>query len=185
MLLNCPTPEDMLAVSTRKLTNILNKASHGRLGREKAEELKAAARNNLWYRLCKNAFSFQIKQLMQQIVFLENQLSELEKQISNLLHETNQYIISVVSVTFSVQSSSARLVISTVLNALISLLHLQDLMLLSSNRVSFQALRTKTQSVAHLICEELFGSLHNVLPLSANLFYPNIINLSEPEASTI
>ena len=28
LLLNCPTPEDMLAISTRKLTNILNKASH-------------------------------------------------------------------------------------------------------------------------------------------------------------
>lgn len=36
LLLNCPTPEDMLAVSTRKLTNILNKASRGRFGKEKA-----------------------------------------------------------------------------------------------------------------------------------------------------
>ena len=38
LLLNCPTPEDMLAISTRKLTNILNKASHGKFGKEKAED---------------------------------------------------------------------------------------------------------------------------------------------------
>ena len=95
LLLNCPTPEDMLSISTRKLTNILNKASHGRLGREKAEELKAAAKNTFGISFAKDAFSFQIKQLMQQIVFLENQLSELEEQISNLLHETNQYITTI------------------------------------------------------------------------------------------
>lgn len=95
LLLNCPTPEDMLSISTRKLTNILDKASHGRLGKEKAEELKAAAKNTFGISFAKDAFSFQIKQLMQQIVFLENQLSELEEQISNLLHETNQYITTI------------------------------------------------------------------------------------------
>ncbi len=95
LLLNCPTPEDMLSISTRKLTNVLNKASHGRLGKEKAEELKAAAKNTFGISFAKVAFSFQIKQLMQQIVFLENQLSELEEQISNLLHETNQYITTI------------------------------------------------------------------------------------------
>ena len=95
LLLNCPTPEDMLAVSTRKLTNILSKASRGKFGREKAEELKTAAKETFGVAFAKDAFSFQIKQLMQQIVFLENQLSELEEQISNLLHETNQYITSI------------------------------------------------------------------------------------------
>lgn len=95
LLLNCPTPEDMLAISTRKLTNILNKASHGRFGKEKAEELKAAAKDTFGVAFAKDAFAFQIKQLMQQIVFLENQLAELEEQISKLLHETNQYITTI------------------------------------------------------------------------------------------
>jgi len=61
----------MLSISTRKLTNILNKASHGRFGREKAEELKAAAKNTFGIAFAKDAFSFQIKQLMQQSVFLD------------------------------------------------------------------------------------------------------------------
>jgi len=92
LLLNCPTPEDMLAISTRKLTNILNKASHGRFGREKAEQIKSAAKDIAFAR---DAFSFQIKQLMQQIIFLESQLSELEEHIASLLHETNQYITTI------------------------------------------------------------------------------------------
>lgn len=95
LLLNCPTPEDMLSISTRKLTNILNKASRGRFGKEKAEELKSAAKDTFGIAFAKDAFSFQIKQLMQQIVFLENQLCELEEKISNLLHETNQYITTI------------------------------------------------------------------------------------------
>lgn len=95
LLLNCPTPEDMLAISTRKLTNILNKASHGRFGKEKAEELKAAAKDTFGVAFAKDAFSFQIKQLMQQVVFLEKQLSELEEQIADLLHKTNQYITTI------------------------------------------------------------------------------------------
>ncbi len=95
LLLNCPTPEDMLSVSTRKLTNILNKASHGRFGKEKAEAVKEAAKNTFGVAFAKDAFSFQIKQLMEQIVFLENQLSELEEQITMLLHETNQYITTI------------------------------------------------------------------------------------------
>lgn len=95
LLLNCQTPEDMLKISTKKLTSILNKASHGRFGKEKAEEIKNAAKNTFGISFAKDAFSFQIKQLMEQIVFLENQLSELEEQIANLLHETNQYITTI------------------------------------------------------------------------------------------
>ncbi len=95
LLLNCPTPEDMLSVSTRKLTNILSKSSRGRLGKEKAEAVKSAAKNTFGVAFAKDAFSFQIKQLMEQIVFLENQLTELEEQISKLLHETNQYITTI------------------------------------------------------------------------------------------
>lgn len=98
LLLNCPTPEDMLAIYTRKLTNILNKASHGRFGREKAEELKAAAKDTFGVAFAKNAFAFQIKQLIQQIIFTEKQLSELEAQITELLHQTNQYITTITGV---------------------------------------------------------------------------------------
>lgn len=95
LLLTCPTPEDLLEISTRKLTNLLNKASRGRFGKEKAEELKDAAKNTFGVSFAKDAFAFEIKQLMQRIIFIEKQIAELEEQISDLLHQTNQYITTI------------------------------------------------------------------------------------------
>lgn len=95
LLMKCPTPEDMLEISTEDLANILNKASHGRFGNEKAEQIKNAAKNTFGIAFAKDAFAFQIRQLMEQISFTEIQLDELEEQISQLLHETDQYITTI------------------------------------------------------------------------------------------
>ena len=90
-----PTPEDMLTVSTRKLTNLLEKASRGRFGREKAEQLKAAAAGSFGVSFAKDAFAFQIKQLIEQLEFLEKQMEELEEQIAVLLKQTGSYITTI------------------------------------------------------------------------------------------
>ena len=95
LLLQCPTPEDMLTVSTRKLTNLLNKASRGRFGEEKAKEIRSAAAGSFGVGFAKNAFAFQIRQLIEQLMFSENQIEELEEQISLLLHQTNQVITTI------------------------------------------------------------------------------------------
>lgn len=90
-----PTPEDLLTVSTRKLSNLLEKTSHGRLGKEKAEQLKAAAANSFGVSFARDAFAFQIRQLVEQMEFLERQVTELEAQISSLLKQTGSYIITI------------------------------------------------------------------------------------------
>lgn len=90
-----PTPEDMITVSTRKLTNLLEKASRGRFGKEKAEQLKSVAANSFGVSFAKDAFSFQIKQLVEQLEFLESQIEELEKQIAVLLKQTGSYITTI------------------------------------------------------------------------------------------
>jgi len=95
ILLKYPTPEDMLTVSTRKLTTLLRKASKGRFGEEKAKQLKAIARGSFGVSFAKDAFAFQIKQLVEQLVFLENQIEELEEQISVLLHQINAVITTI------------------------------------------------------------------------------------------
>ena len=95
VLANYPTPEDMLSISTRKLTNLLAKASRGRFGREKAEELRAAAASSFGVSFAKDAFAFQIKQLIEQLSFLENQIEELEEQLSKLLNETGSFITTI------------------------------------------------------------------------------------------
>ena len=90
-----PTPEDLLSVSTRKLSNLLEKASRGRFGKEKAEQLKAAAASSFGVSFAKDAFAFQIRQLIEQLEFLEGQISELEEQISSLLKQTGSYITTI------------------------------------------------------------------------------------------
>ena len=95
LLLQYPTPEDMLAVSTRKLTNLLNKASHGRFGEQKAKEIRTAAAGSFGVGFAKSAFAFQIRQLVEQLLFLENQIEELDEQISRLLKQTNQVITTI------------------------------------------------------------------------------------------
>jgi transposase len=78
LLLNCQTPEDMLEISTEKLTEMLKKSSKGRFKEAKAIEVKDAAKNSFGVSFAKDAFSFQIKQLMEQLVFIENQVADLE-----------------------------------------------------------------------------------------------------------
>lgn len=85
----------MLSVSTCKLSNMIDKCSHGRHGRAKAKEIKNAASNSFGIKIAKDAFSFQIKQMMSQICFIEEQPEELELEISKLLHETNSVITTI------------------------------------------------------------------------------------------
>ena len=95
VLLKYPTPEDMLTVSTRKLTTLLNKSSRGRFGEEKAKQLKAVAAGSFGVSFAKDAFAFQIRQFMEQILFLEKQIAELEQEISVLLQQTGSFIMRI------------------------------------------------------------------------------------------
>ncbi|SCI42842.1 Transposase [uncultured Flavonifractor sp.] len=90
-----PTPEALLTVSTGKLSDLLTKASRGRFGTEKAEQLKAAASSSFGVSFAKDAFAFQIRQLIEQLEFLEGQVEELEEQISSLLKQTGSYISTI------------------------------------------------------------------------------------------
>jgi len=98
ILLKYPTPEDMLAVSTKKLTSLLEKSSRGRFKTEKANEIQDSAKNSFGVKFAKDAFAFQIKQMIAQIIFIEVQLDELEKEISKLLKETNQVITTIIGI---------------------------------------------------------------------------------------
>ena len=98
ILLKYPTPEDMISVSTRKLTTLLAKSSRGRFSEEKAEQLKTAASGSFGVSFAKDAFSFQIRQLMEQIMFLEKQVTELEQKIFALLKEMESFITTILGI---------------------------------------------------------------------------------------
>lgn len=81
------TPEEFLNVDTSALAEILSIASKGRLGFSKAEQIKNAAANSFGIKLALDTFSFQIKQLIEQIKFIEEHIAELEQEITTLLNK--------------------------------------------------------------------------------------------------
>lgn len=95
LLLNYQTPEDLLEISSAKLASLLTKASKGKFKVEKAEQIRHAASGSFGVSFAKKAFSFQIKQLIEQINFIEKQLDELDKEISALLAQTNSVITTI------------------------------------------------------------------------------------------
>ncbi|GHV30129.1 hypothetical protein FACS189481_3940 [Clostridia bacterium] len=74
----------MLAVSAKKFASLIAEASRGRFGEEKAKQLKAVAEGSFGVSFAKDAFSLQIRQLLEQITLLENQIKELEEQVFSL-----------------------------------------------------------------------------------------------------
>ena len=93
-----PLPENMLEVSTKELTSLLNKASKGRFGIGKAQEIKEYATKSFGISFAKETFSFQIKQIINQISFIESQLKELEKEITNILKTLNSEITTITAI---------------------------------------------------------------------------------------
>lgn len=98
LLSKYPTPEDILNVNTDTLANLLSKSSRGRFGASKASEIQKSASNTFGVKFTRNVFAFQIKQIISQISFIEDQIKELEIEILDLLHQTNQVITTITGI---------------------------------------------------------------------------------------
>ena len=92
------TPEDMMSIDANTLSELLSEASRGRFGISKASEIQKSASNTFGISFARDAFAFQIKQIISQINFIEKQLQELEIEISTLLHKTNQVITTIIGI---------------------------------------------------------------------------------------
>lgn len=95
ILLNCPTPNEVINFNTRKLANLLKKTSRGRHSTNKVREVKSLARNSFGIKFTGDACSFEIKQLVNQIIFLENQAHELEIKIKELYSKLDNHLQSI------------------------------------------------------------------------------------------
>lgn len=83
LLLQYTTPEEILAVDTSKLCDLLSTASRGRLAYDKAVEIKQAASNSFGVMLIADTMGLLIKQLLEQIQFIENQILDMERLIAH------------------------------------------------------------------------------------------------------
>lgn len=95
ILKNYSTPEELASVNTRKLTNILLKVSKGRLGKEKALELKAVAKNSIGITFASDAFAFQLRQILEQIQYIEEQVKQLDLEITAYMNKLNSPVTTI------------------------------------------------------------------------------------------
>lgn len=95
ILLNCPTPNEVINFNTKKLANLLKKASHGRHSTDKVREVKSLAKSSFGIKFTGDACSFEIKQLVNQIIFLENQVHELEVKIKDIYSKLDNHLQSI------------------------------------------------------------------------------------------
>lgn len=89
------TPEEILAIDTDTLAELLSKSSRGRFGKSKAEEIQNVARHSFGINFGVDALAFQIRQLIAQIKFLEDQLSELDAEIEGYYQRFNSTVNSI------------------------------------------------------------------------------------------
>ena len=95
LLLQYTTPEEIAAVSARKLTTLLGKSSKGHFGKEKALEIQAAAKGSLGITVATDAFAFQIRQMVEQLEFVEEQITLLDQQIESYMAKLESPITTI------------------------------------------------------------------------------------------
>jgi transposase len=95
LLLSHTTPEDILALDTGALAEILTRCSRGRLGAEKAEQVKSAAAHSFGVKFGKDAFTFQIRSLLEQIRLVESQIDRLDAQVAEIYASFNAQLHTV------------------------------------------------------------------------------------------
>ena len=165
ILKNYTSPEEIASINTRKLTHLLEKASKGRFGKEKALEIKAVANHSLGIQLAIDAFSFQLRQLIEQIEFVEQQIALLISRLKitwrNSNHRSRRFLAlgrstvrsflpnSVTSNVFPVGSKSSRM---------------QVWMLPFMNPETLSEPGPTSPNAARPTLGEPFGALHLLLP---------------------
>lgn len=84
LLLNCSTPEEILAIDTAQLARIIEVPSRKRFSTPKAEQIKEVASNSFGIVLEYGSMGLLIKQYMEHIRYTEKQIAELEAKIAEL-----------------------------------------------------------------------------------------------------
>ncbi|MGX8794461.1 IS110 family RNA-guided transposase [Oceanobacillus sp. M60] len=86
------TPDAFNEISADTLAETLRLASRNRVGLVKAESLKTAALDSFGIRFAQDAFTFQLRSMIEQLNFLETQIKQAEEEINQLMTSVNSVI---------------------------------------------------------------------------------------------
>lgn len=99
VLAECPTPSEVARKRASSIAKLLSEGSRGRLGAEKAAQVKAAAKSSVGIRLGEEAASFQIKTMVSQVEFLNATIAKVEKEVTSLLEKVEPNITTIPGVS--------------------------------------------------------------------------------------
>ncbi len=95
LLQQATTAAEFADADLNELTAVLKQKSRGRLGRDRAEALQLAARDSLGITRLGGVASFELRALLDQITFLEQQVAAVEQQIGTLLASIEQHVTDI------------------------------------------------------------------------------------------
>lgn len=98
ILLQFSSPIDFENISSETLAKLLAQLSRQKVGATKAEQLKAAASSSFGITFAQNSFTFQLKALIEQISFIENQVKETETEISRIMEKLKSPITTITGI---------------------------------------------------------------------------------------
>ncbi|WP_022819136.1 IS110 family transposase [Fusobacterium russii] len=95
ILSNFSSPSDFEAINSEVLQSFLNNVSKKKFAKRKLEELSRKASTSFGINFCMDSFALQIKMLIQQISFIQNQVLDVENEIEVFLKKLNSPIITI------------------------------------------------------------------------------------------
>ena len=90
-----PTAQDLAKVDIRRLTRVLREASRGRLGRERAKQLKTAARNSFAFTSNNETFALEVRFVVERINLLIEQIADLDRRFGAFLRDQQELLRSI------------------------------------------------------------------------------------------
>ena len=103
LLYELPSAKDIAECNLTHLTHLLSDNSNKKFDREKALQIRDLARKSIG--LNSNSVSFELKQTISIIQFIQEQLDDVEKKIKEILKEINSPILTIPGISFKTAGS--------------------------------------------------------------------------------
>lgn len=103
LLYELPSAEDIAKCNLTHLTHLLSDNSYKHFGRDKAIEIRDLARKSIG--LNSNSVSFELKQTISIIQFIQEQIDDVEKRIKQILKEIDSPILTIPGISFKTAGS--------------------------------------------------------------------------------
>lgn len=95
ILANFSSPSDFEDISSEKLTSFLENVTMKKFATRKLEELSKKASKSFGVNFCLDSFGLQIKMLIEQISFIQNQVLDVENELATILEKLNSPITTI------------------------------------------------------------------------------------------